>query len=164
MTWYLVLRFLHIASAMVFIGGIFARQFVRALAYKTNDVRDFAALSRGAGRIENLMVIPGNLAVIGFGIILALVMGAPMLGFLQGASQNWLLLANVLLILGLVAVPFVFIPRGRKFEPILKDALVKGEMTPQLRVALDDPVVRMVHWYEMVSLVIVVALMVFRPF
>src|SRR5688500_12837600 len=110
------------------------------------------------------MVIPGNLAVIGFGVILALITGAPMLGFLQGASQNWLLLANVLLILGLVAVPLVFIPRGKKFDPILKDALLKGEMTRQLRGALDDPVVRFVHWYEMVSLVIVVALMVFKPF
>jgi hypothetical protein len=97
------------------------------------------------------MVIPGKLPVIGFGSVLALVMGAPMLGFLQGASQNWLLLANVLLILGLVAVPFVFIPRRRKFEPILNDALAKGAMTPQLRVALDDPVVHIVlgtKWFH----------------
>ena len=164
MNWYLVLRFLHIASAITFVGGIFARQFVRSVAYKTHDVREFAALSRGAGRIESLMVIPGNLAVIVFGVILALITGAPILGFLQGASHNWLLLANVLLILGLVAVPVVFIPRGKKFDPILKDALLKGEMTRQLRGALDDPVTRFVHWYEMVSLVIVVALMVFKPF
>ena len=46
MNWYLVLRFLHIASTIVFIGGIFARQLVRALAEKTEDVRIFAALSQ----------------------------------------------------------------------------------------------------------------------
>ncbi len=88
MNWYLVLRFLHIASAIIFVGGIFARQFVRSVAYQTDDVRKFAALSEGAGRIEQLMVIPGNLAVIVFGVILALITGAPILGFLQGSSTN----------------------------------------------------------------------------
>ena len=164
MNWYLVLRFLHIASAMIFVGGIFARQFVRSVAYQTDDVRKFAALSEGAGRIEQLMVIPGNLAVIVFGVILALITGAPILGFLQGSSTNWLLMANVLLILAFVAVPFVFIPHGKKFDPILRDALAAGQITPQLRAELDDPVVQFAHWYEMVSLVVVVILMVFKPF
>ena len=164
MNWSLVLRFLHLASAMIFVGGIFARQFVRSVAYQTDDVRKFAALSEGAGRIEQLMVIPGNLAVIVFGVILARITNAPMLGFLQGAATNWLLLANVLLILGIVAVPVVFVPHGKKFEPILRDALAAGQMTPQLRAELDDPVVKLVHWYEMGSLVVVVLLMVFKPF
>ncbi len=35
MNWYLVLRFVHIASAIVFIGGIVARQVVRSLARRT---------------------------------------------------------------------------------------------------------------------------------
>src|SRR5215210_6961037 len=94
MSWYLVLRFLHIASAMLFVGGLFARQIVRSVAHKTDDVDHFASLTYGAGRIENLMVIPGNMAVILFGVILALITNAPLLGFLQGASQNWLLLSN----------------------------------------------------------------------
>ena len=164
MNWYLIVRFLHIASAITFVGGIFARQFVRSVAYKVHDVRDFAAMSHGAGRIERLMVIPGNLAVIVFGVILTLYTDAPLLGFLQGAQQNWLLVSNLLLVVGIVAVPFVFIPRGKRFDPILQEALAAGQMTPQLRAALNDPVVRFVHWYEMVSLVIVLFLMVFKPF
>jgi uncharacterized membrane protein len=164
MNWYLLVRFLHIASAIIFIGGIFARQVVRSVANKTNDVEHFAALSQGAGRIENLMVIPGNMAVIVFGVILAIVTGAPILGFLQGASQNWLLVSNILLILGLLAVPLVFIPRGKKFALLLTAAIAAGQITPQLRVALHDPVVRMAHWYEEISLVVVVLLMVSKPF
>jgi uncharacterized membrane protein len=164
MNWYLLVRFLHIASAIIFIGGIFARQVVRSVANKTNDVQDFAALSQGAGRIENLMVIPGNMAVILFGIILAIITKAPILGFLQGASQNWLLLANLLLVAGLLAVPLVFVPRGKQFAPLLTTAIAAGQITPQLREALHDPVVRMVHWYEEISLVVVVLLMVFKPF
>jgi uncharacterized membrane protein len=164
MNWYLILRFLHIASAIALVGGVFARQFVRMAAYKADDVRDFAAMSQAAGRIESLMVIPGSLAVIVIGVLLALQINAPILGFLQGASQNWLLVSNLLLLFGVLAVPLVFVPRGKRFDPILREALAAGQITPQLRAALNDPVVRFAHWYEMISLVIVVFLMVFRPF
>jgi len=160
----LIIRFLHIASAIVFIGGTFARQVVRSLARQTDNVHKFAALSEGAGRIESLMVIPGNLAVILFGVILALMTGAPILGFLQGASRNWLLVTNLLLVLGFLAVPLVFIPRGKKFALVLQDALAKGEMTPPLRMALEDKTIRFMHLVEMVSLVVIVVLMVFKPF
>jgi len=65
----LVVRFLHIFSAIWFIGGILARQIVRAYARRTDDVQHFAAMSQAAARIESTMVIPGNFAVIVSGII-----------------------------------------------------------------------------------------------
>ena len=164
MSWYLAIKFLHVISAMMFVGGIFGRQLVRAYAKKTEDVQLFAALNRGAGRIETMMIIPGNLAVILFGVILALMGGYPLFGFLQGASQNWLLLSNILLIIGLVIVPTVFVPRGKKFDLALETALTEGRMTPELRTALEDKVVKLAHLYEEVAIVIVVALMVFKPF
>jgi uncharacterized membrane protein len=149
---------------MIFVGGIFGRQLVRAYAKKTDDVQIFAALNQAAGRIENMMVIPGNMAVILFGVILALMSGYPIFGFLQGAAQNWLLVSNILLVLGLVIVPTIFVPRGKKFEPVLQAALAEGRMTPDLQAELDDKVVRLAHLYEEVALVIVIALMVFKPF
>jgi uncharacterized membrane protein len=164
MNWYFVLKFLHIVAAMIFVGGIFGRQLVRAYAKKTDDVQIFAALNQAAGRIENMMVIPGNMAVILFGVILALMSGYPIFGFLQGAAQNWLLVSNILLVLGLVIVPTIFVPRGKKFEPVLQAALAEGRMTPDLQAELDDKVVRLAHLYEEVALVIVIALMVFKPF
>jgi hypothetical protein len=63
-----------------------------------------------------------------------------------------------------LAVPLIFLPRGRRFEPLLADALAAGQITPELRAATADPVVRAAHLYEMASLAAVVALMVFRPF
>jgi uncharacterized membrane protein len=164
MSWYLVIRFLHIVTAIMFIGGIFGRQLVRAYAKKTNDVHLFAALSQSAGRIESVMIIPGNLAVIVFGVILALMTGAPIFGFLQGATRNWLLISNLLLVVGLGLVPSVFIPRGKLFEPILQRALAEGRMTSELRTALEDQVVKLAHLYEGVSAILIVALMVFKPF
>jgi uncharacterized membrane protein len=164
MSWALLVRFLHIISAIVFIGGIFARQLVRAHAKQAGDVRAFATLSQAAGWIETRMVIPGNLAVIVFGVILALITDAPILGFLQGASRNWLLVCNILLLFGFFAVPFVFVPRGKKFEPILQKALAEGQMTLELRAALNDRVVRFFHMVELIVVAFIILLMVFRPF
>jgi uncharacterized membrane protein len=164
MNWYLVLLFLHLVSAIVFIGGILARQLVRSVAEKSPDVHNFAVLSRAAGRIENLMVIPGNLAVIIIGVFLALITGAPIFGVLQGSSQNWLLVSNILLLVGLITVPLVFAPRGRRFDLALQDALAQGQWTPQLRAQVNDKLVRAVHLGEIILIVVVLYLMVFKPF
>lgn len=164
MSLFLLFRFLHIASAIWFLGGILARQIVRAYAKRTEDVQRFAVMSEAAGRIESTMVIPGNLAVIVFGVILGLVIRAPILGFLQGAERNWLLVSNIILLLGFLSVPLIFLPRGKLFRAALEDALAKGQMTPELRAHLDDPVVRAAHWYELISMVAITYLMVFKPF
>ena len=160
----LVLRFLHIASAIWFIGGVIARQIVRAHAKRTDDVQYFAIMSVAAGRIETMMVIPGNFAVILFGIVYGLMIGAPILGFLQGAWRNGLLVSNILLLLGFLNVPLVFIPKGRLFDAALKDALAKEQMTPELRAHINDRTVGIVHFIELAALGFITFLMVFKPF
>jgi uncharacterized membrane protein len=160
----LVVRFLHIASAIWFIGGVIARQIVRLYAKRTDDVQHFASMSLAAGRIETTMVIPGNFAVILFGVMYGLMIGAPILGFLQGASRNWLLVSNILLLLGFLNVPLVFLPRGKLFDAALKDALSKGEMTTELHAHINDRTVRIVHLLELAALGFVMFLMVFKPF
>jgi hypothetical protein len=37
MSWYWILRFLHITGAAFFIGGVFARQLVRSRLRKTSE-------------------------------------------------------------------------------------------------------------------------------
>jgi len=159
-----VVRFLHIVSAIWFIGGIAARQIVRSYAKQTDDVQRFATMSEAAGRIERTMVIPGNFAVLLFGVVLGLMIGAPILGFLQGGSRNWLLVSNILLLAGFFNVPLVFLPRGKLFDVALKDALARGQITPELRVHMNDKLVRNVHIFELTAIGVVTFLMVFRPF
>jgi hypothetical protein len=43
-------------------------------------------MSEAAGRIESTMVIPSNFAVIVFGVILGLLIGAPILGFYKAPN------------------------------------------------------------------------------
>lgn len=164
MSWYLVFKFLHVASAIWFVGGLFARQVLRRFLKITDDVQRFAIFSQAAGKIETTMVIPGNLAVILIGVILAIIADYPIFGFLQGASQNWLLAANILLVTAMGLVPTVFLPRGKKYAPALQSALAEGRITPELRAAIDDPVVKLAHLYEQVAVIVVVALMVLKPF
>jgi len=164
MNWYSLIKFLHIVAVSMFVGGLFARQLIRRSAKQTNDIHVFATLNHAAGKVESILVIPGSQATLVLGIILALIGRVPILGFLQGASQNWLLVSNILLIGTLVIVPTIFIPRGKKFEPLLQSALAKGEITSELHAAMNDNVVKLAHLYEEVSIIAIVALMVLKPF
>jgi uncharacterized membrane protein len=164
MNLYSILKLAHVLAAFWFIAGIIGRQLIRAHARSSQDIHDFAELSRMAGRFESLMVIPGNLAVILVGIPLALVGGWPILGFLQGGSSNWLLVTNLILVLGFFTVPLIFIPRGKIFDRVLQSALAAGQITPELRASLDDPVVKYTHWAENAGLLIIIVLMVLKPF
>jgi uncharacterized membrane protein len=164
MNWYLMVKFLHVVSVIVCVGGLFARQLIRNHANKTNDIQLFATFSQAAGKIENAMAIPGMIAIMIFGVILGLFGHSPILGFLLGASQNWLLVFNILLLGILVIIPTVLVPCGKKFESLLQDALVKGQITPELRAAMHNNTVKLAHRYEEVALIIITALMVLKPF
>jgi hypothetical protein len=61
-------------------------------------------------------------------------------------------------------VPLVFLPRGKKFDLVLKDALEKGRVTLALRAEINDKTIRFVYFAELVLLGLVVFLMVFKPF
>lgn len=164
MFWQKLFLFLHIISSIMLVGGIFARQIVRSYAKKLTDVNAIAELYKAAGRIETVMIRPFTLFVVLFGAVYAIMIGAPLFGFLQGADQNWLLITNIMVLLIPFPIIFFFIPRGKIFEPILKEALVKGEVTPELWKQLHDPAMRRMHLTEMAGVLLVVYLMVFKPF
>ena len=164
MSWLKLFLFLHIMSSIMLVGGIFARQIVRGYAKKSPDVKVISELYKAAGRIETVMIRPFTLFVVLFGVIYAAMIKAPIFGFLQGASQNWLLITNLMVLLIPFPIIFFFIPRGKIFEPIMQDALTKGQVTPELREQLHDPAMERMHLAEMVGVVIVVILIVFKPF
>jgi len=164
MNLYLILRLLHIASAIAFVGGLFARQAVRSLLPRAADITSLEALMAGAGIVERFMVIPGNVLAILFGVILALTTRAPMFGVVQGSHSNWLLASIVILALLFPLVPLVFLPRGRAFEAALQAARGGGQITPDLRRPMADPIVRWAHAAELVGVSLILVLMVFKPF
>jgi uncharacterized membrane protein len=160
---YVLLRFLHIASAIAFVGGVFSRQLARSVALRCDRPQDIALGFRVADPIERFMVIPGSILATLFGVLLALVAGVPMFGFIQGAPSNWLLAANVLILSELILVPGVFLPRGKVFRQQLEEAVRRGQVTPELRACMNDPIVRFSHAYELAATTLIVVLMVFKP-
>lgn len=164
MNWYTFFKFLHIIAVIGMVGGAFARQLVRGIAKKSNDLTTIASLTQVAGRLDRAMVIPGGNIVLVTGVILAWMLKWPILGFLQGASQNWLLVSNILLILTMILVGSVFIPYNKKLESILQSALSEGHVTPELNAALADKKNKMAHHAEEVIVLVITALMVLKPF
>ncbi len=164
MIWVIILKFTHILAAMLMVGGMFSRQMVRASAKKSSEVQIVASLLRAAGLIDRRLVIPSSNLVILVGIILAVLAGWPVLGFLQGATQNWLLVSNILVVAILVVVFAVFVPGNRRLEPFIQAAETQGQVTPELRLAMDDKIIKWAHYFEEVAVIIIIALMVFKPF
>ena len=164
MNWYLVIKYLHITAVAITIGGMFARQLVRGIALKSDDIKTVASLTHAAVRMDRAMVIPGSNLMILFGIILAVMQKWPIFGFLQGADRNWLLVSNLLLLVMIVLIPGVFIPHNKKVESLLQAALAEGRVTPGLSAALNDRRNILAHRAEEAIVLVVAALMVLKPF
>ena len=164
MNWYLIVKFLHILAVTITIGGMFARQLVRGIAKKSDDVKTVASLTQVVHRLDRAMVIPWSSAMLVFGIILAVMLKWPIFGFLQGADKNWLLASNLLLVIMQGLIPGVFIPHNKKVAVLLQAALTEGHVTSELTAALADKKNTWAHYAEEAIVLIVAALMVLKPF
>lgn len=106
------------------------------------------------------MVLPGSMVVFLIGIGLVLVGNYRFMG----PGYNWVLASIVIYFLILALVPTVFLPKGKRFDGLLEDASSQDRITPELTAALRDPVVRVAHWVEFGGVLVVIALMVTKPF
>lgn len=164
MNWYLVIKFLHVLAVTITIGAMFSRQLVRAIARRSGDVQTVHSLTSAVERIDRGLVIPASTLILPFGIILAVMADWPAFGFLQGASQNWLLVSNILLVIMLVLIPTVFVPHTKKVRTLLHSALAQGNITSELSAALADRKNSQAHHAEEIIVLIITALMVLKPF
>jgi uncharacterized membrane protein len=151
---------LHVAVAFWFVAGLIGRGLTIERARSSGEIGIVEAFLQLAGRFEQLMVIPGSVAVLVLGLLSAWSQHRPFTG-----SGNWWLLTSLILFIGLIAlVPTVFLPRGRVFETALEDAKRRGEVTPELQTAFRDPAVATARWTEIVVVGFVIVLMVTKPF
>jgi hypothetical protein len=151
---------LHVAVAFWFVAGLLGRNVTMARARSAKDLSTLVELVDLSGRFERLMVIPGSIGVVVLGLLATWVEGRPLAG-----TDDWWLLTSLILFVGLgVLVPTVFLSHGKVFEEALDDARQRGEVTPELRIALRDPAVRNARAAELVVVAVIVALMVTKPF
>ena len=158
-----LLKFAHVVSAIASIAGLLGREFTRVQARNASDIHTVAALMQVSGRFEQLAV-PGSMVLFVVGLLLAWLQGRLVLGFLQGAQSNWLLVSLLLYLAVYPLVFFVFVPRGKVFEQALAAAVAQGQVTTALTVAFNDPVVLAAHVTEGGLVAAILYLMIAKPF
>jgi hypothetical protein len=160
----LIVRLLHILISFWFIAGLIGRNLTFRQAGQAADIGVTSALLRASERFERLMVRPGGSAVLVLGLLTAWLQGQPVLGFLQGATTNWLLASLMLSFSVVPLVILVLMPRSRLRAQVLQAALAQGAISPELRAALADRAVIASRNAELLIVAAIVALMALKPF
>lgn len=156
----LLLKLAHVALAFAMVAGLVGRwTLLSRAAAATDDVERAHHLAEAASPFERIVQTVSPVVVL-VGLVTAWAQGYPWLGLTTG----WMLLAMLLIVPIIVFIPTIFLPRGRVFEAEMAAARAAGEVTPGLRAAWADPAVAMARRYELVAIVIIVALMVLKPF
>lgn len=158
MDWALLAKLVHVVVGIGFITGLLGRWILLHNAARADEVETAYRLSQAAAPFERLVIQVGAF-VVPAGLLTAWAQGYPWLGLTTG----WMLASMVILLTVVPFVPLVFLPRGKVFEAAMASARSAGTVTPELRAAFADPVVAFAHWYELIAVAIVVALMVLKP-
>ena len=161
-SWYAVVKLLHVFSAFWVVTGMLARPVVLAAARRAPDMRVLKAIADVSGRFEDLMIAPGILAVLVTGIATALIGGIPLFGPFVGGPL-WIFLSLVIMLL-VVALTPVMLMRDRRWGQALEEAAREGAVTARLGVFLArDSMIRR-YAPDLVVMLVVITLMVTRPF
>ena len=165
MNLYLFMKLMHVLAAFWMISGVIGRGLTFWQAGKAQDVRAVHALLQISEFFERYAVSPVSVAVLAFGLIVTWMQKWPLFGFLQGSPKNWLLVSFILFV-GISAFigPLGLIARRKERTHALEEALAQGTITLRLMVALQDKVVTRFRAMEMVVLLVIIILMVTKPF
>jgi hypothetical protein len=149
MDWYALFKFLHVASAVIWIGGAFIMIMLGAKAERSKSDTELVGVVRQVAWAGERIYVPSSIATLVFGLIVA------WLGVLWG---------NLWVILGLVGVAAtltlgiaVLTPRARKVEA----GYAAGGVTPAV-VAISREILTIAK-FDAVLLFTVVADMVLKP-
>jgi hypothetical protein len=149
----------HVLVAFVFVSGLAGRWVVLTLAARSTDIEQQHLLASAAAPFERAVRVGGGLVIL-VGFATAWRQGYAWLGL----TTPWMLVTVLLIVPMIVFVPAILVPRGRLFEAAMADARQKGIITPALRAAWTDRAVAFARRYELVATVLIVALMVLKPF
>ncbi len=157
------LKLIQVGAVITMVAGMAGRWILLGRASQSQDIQLVLPFLSASAVFER-MTVGGSNVVLLAGLVTAYAEGWPILGFLQGGRSNWVLV-SLLLFLTLFPIIFlIFLPRGRVFAAALEQAKSRQAVTPELTAAFHDPLVRAAHIYEWVIVVIIIMLMVLKPF
>jgi uncharacterized membrane protein len=165
MNLFIFMKLLHVLAAFWMVSGVVGRDLAFWWAGKATDVQAVHALLRISEFFERYAVIPVSMAVLLFGLIVTWMQKWPLFGFLQGSPTNWLLVSVILVVGGMVFIaPLGLVARRKERTRAVEEALAQGTITPALTATLNDRVVNQFRAVELIMMVIIIILMVTKPF
>jgi uncharacterized membrane protein len=165
MNLYLLMKLLHVLAAFWMISGVVGRGLSFWQAGRVKDVQAVHALLQISEFFERYAVIAASVAVLVFGLIVTWMQKWPLFGFLQSSPKNWLLVSFVLFVgISAFIAPLGLVSRRKERTRALEEALAQETITLRLMAALHDKVVNRFRAVEMVVLVVIIVLMVTKPF
>ena len=154
----------HVLSVFWLVAGVIGRAASHGRAAGSEDLHTLRTLMGMGSFFELAMVRPATFAVLLTGLVAAWLRGWPILGFLQGAGVNWVLVSLVIYLSIVPIIIFIFLPRARVYHAALEEATAAGQITPRLRAAMADPLVAVGRGYEIAMAVTLAYLMIQKPF
>ena len=165
MNLYLIMKLMHVLAAFWMISGVVGRGLSFWQAGRVKNVHEVHALLQVSEYFERWAVIPISVLVLLFGLLITWMQKWPIFGFLQGSPVNWLLVSFILFIgISAVIAPLGLVARRRQRTRALEEALAQGTITPELTAALHDKVVIRFRAVEFITLILIIILMVTKPF
>jgi hypothetical protein len=155
---------LHVLSVFWLVAGIVGRDVCWAHAARAADLAALRPIIALAGTFEMGAVRVSTLVVLITGLAAAGMRGYPLFAFFRGEGPAWPFTALLIYLSIIPLIVFVFLPRGRVYHAALADAESRGEVTDRLRLAIADPAVRAGRVYEFLMIVVLVFLLVAKPF
>ncbi len=161
MSWYLLLKLVHVVCVIAMLSGLIGRGLVRLRLPQITSLDILREALVLVGRFDEWLVIPGFLLTLLTGLLLGWVGQWP---YLTARHPTWIFAALALFLSLWPPVYLIFLPRGKVFGKVLQIAIQEQRITPALRASLADPVVRAASIYELVTVAVVLGLMVLKPF
>jgi hypothetical protein len=160
----LIMKVLHVLAAFWYVTGIVGRGITFWQAGKIANIHTVHTLLQVSELFERWMVFPGSVVVLFFGLVTAWLQGWPIFGIFEGAATNWVLVALVLFVGTVSGAALYLMPRRKRRANVVEEARLQGNITAQLTAALNDTGVRTYRTIELMMMVIIIILMVTKPF
>lgn len=149
MDWYSIVKFLHVVSAMVWLGGGFTLLLLALLADRAGDSEGMMQVMQWVGRIGNRLFMPASL--------LTLVFGAILCWFWAGFSDLWIVIGLAGYFVSFCIGVLVFKPSADR----MKEMLAREGISPAA-IASARRILQIAKFDYTVMLIIVSA-MVLKP-
>ncbi|TGP53672.1 DUF2269 family protein [bacterium M00.F.Ca.ET.230.01.1.1] len=149
MDWYSIVKFLHVVSAILWVGGGFVLFLLGVLAERSGNIEDKLQAMRATGQLGSKFFAPMSMLTLTFGLV--------MCGFWVGFTELWIVVGLVGYATTFSIGTLVFKPTGERIGAMI----AKDGVTPAA-LAIGQ---RMMKWARLdyAVMLVIIADMVMKP-